>query len=161
MTRVQAKLDQQWIQQGRSLSTHINNNNSSQATASDTILTNHQSLRTTHNKNETINKRRLSSKKVGKGTSAQNKSFNQGSLDAGQVKSATNENHWGDPMQTKEKGIFRIACRNIKSIPMNQSNTRNEELILDIQKGEFDIIGLSEVNVAWQNIESENQLKER
>jgi hypothetical protein len=64
-------------------------------------------------------------------------------------------------MQIKEKGIIRVACRNIKLVPMNQSNTRNEEIILAIHNGEFDIIGLTEVSVAWNNIETENQPKER
>jgi hypothetical protein len=44
---------------------------------------------------------------------------------------------------------------------MDASNSRHEELITDIITGEFDVLGLAEANVAWQNLQFEHRPKER
>jgi hypothetical protein len=51
---------------------------------------------------------------------------------------SSNDKPWGDSLTLKQDGIVRIAFRNIKSLPSSATNNRNDELILDINQGQFD-----------------------
>jgi hypothetical protein len=72
-----------------------------------------------------------------------------------------NDNDWGDPLQSKASDCLRVAFRNIHFLPHNSRNSRNEELLFDVQVGNFDIIGLAEPNVAWNLLPDEDRLRSR
>jgi hypothetical protein len=71
------------------------------------------------------------------------------------ISKASNNSSWGNIRTRKSEGILHISFRNIQSLPKNANNNRNEELIADINNGEFDIIGLAE------NVDEKDTLKER
>jgi hypothetical protein len=71
--------------------------------------------------------------------------------------SAVNCEYWGDDLINTRDRIFRIAFRNVKSLPMESSNTRHT----DILNGDLDVVGLVEFIVAWQNKDLKNKAKER
>jgi hypothetical protein len=89
------------------------------------------------------------------------KTFYQRSITTSGASTVSNEQAWGDTIGKKEEGVLRIACRNINSMPMSASNSKNLELVEDMKVGEIDLIGLSEVNISWRHLPPEDQYKER
>jgi hypothetical protein len=65
----------------------------------------------------------------------------------------SNCTHWGDNMAKKLEGTLRFAFRNINSLPVRTPNSRHDELLYDIRKGQFDLFGILETNLCWQHLD--------
>jgi hypothetical protein len=72
-----------------------------------------------------------------------------------------NDKPWGNMLHRKNDNTVRLAFRNIKSLPTKAENNRNDELIQDINDGEFEILGLAEINLCWNNLCEKDRIKER
>lgn len=48
--------------------------------------------------------------------------------------------------------------RNIDSLPASYGELKSTGIITDIQDAQLDIVGLSKMNLAWQNIQGDNSL---
>jgi hypothetical protein len=73
----------------------------------------------------------------------------------------TNLDVWGHCMPKKTDGVIRIGLKNINSLPLNPSHSKNDSFINDIVKGVFDIFCATEINIAWKNISNQSQIAER
>ena len=58
----------------------------------------------------------------------------------------------GDRMRLKTKDNIRIGFININGIPNSNQDAKNSDLREAINKGQFDCIGLAEVNRNWNKI---------
>jgi hypothetical protein len=74
---------------------------------------------------------------------------------------SNNNRRWGHELRNKEENHFRIGLRNINSIPTYSKHSKNELMIKDIIDGDFDVFCLTETNVAWHNIPSNDQPSNR
>jgi hypothetical protein len=74
-----------------------------------------------------------------------------------QISQHNNISHWGDTLNTKDNKCVRIGCRNVNSLPITQVNSRNDELFQDISSAHIDVFGLSEINVAWNKVDYNQQ----
>lgn len=68
---------------------------------------------------------------------------------------------WGDELRNKTNNTVRIAFRNIDHMPENRNSSKNAGIVKDIYDADLDIIGLSEVNLAWQNVSLYYSLSKR
>jgi hypothetical protein len=68
---------------------------------------------------------------------------------------------WGHHMPQKMENTVRIGLRNINSLPLKSTHSKNDIFIQDIMNGQFDIFCATEVNLAWQNLDGNNKLYER
>jgi hypothetical protein len=64
-------------------------------------------------------------------------------------------------MPPKSSGIIRLGLRNLNSMPLRKSHSKNEQILRDIVEGEFDIMCNTEINVAWHNVTGEDTVQER
>jgi hypothetical protein len=69
--------------------------------------------------------------------------------------------HWGDKLQAKEPNKVRIGIRNVNSLPSSSQDPEHIQIVEDIRTAELDIIGLSEVNLSWQNISEQENIHNR
>ncbi len=76
-------------------------------------------------------------------------------------RSSTNTESWGNNISRKPEGIFRVGFRNINSLPTQGGNQKNKQLIQDIKLHGIDCMGITENNLAWQNLPFMDQLNER
>jgi hypothetical protein len=73
-----------------------------------------------------------------------------------------NSNFGGHPLpKTKADHIFRLGFRNINSLPTQRSDPKNLQLVQDIKEAQIDLMGLTEINLAWQNLPLVDQIRER
>jgi Reverse transcriptase (RNA-dependent DNA polymerase) len=70
-------------------------------------------------------------------------------------------NTWGHQIQDKTEEDIRIAFRNINYLPHDKLHNKNDILIQEIRETQVDVYCANEINIAWQNIEAENNLYER
>lgn len=68
---------------------------------------------------------------------------------------------WGDILQRKPERTIRIGFRNVRSLPATSAGQKNTDLIQDIQDASLDILGISEVNIAWQAVSTYDSLHTR
>jgi hypothetical protein len=68
--------------------------------------------------------------------------------------------YWGHQIPIKKEGTLRLGLRNVNSLPINKSHSKNAALINDINEGQFDILCATEINLAWKNISADDALKE-
>lgn len=73
----------------------------------------------------------------------------------------SNQESWGDPLSKKQDNIIRFAFRNVNSFPIHTNDIRNDDLISDINKGEFDLLGIVETNIAWNKLSRPSLPSER
>jgi hypothetical protein len=73
----------------------------------------------------------------------------------------TTDQRWGHKMPIKTNSTFRIGLRNINSLPVMSSHSKNHIFTNDIREGEFDVFCATEVNVAWQNVPEQDRIQER
>jgi hypothetical protein len=139
MTSYQATLTKYWTAVGRGR--HYNNSETTDS----------------NNNNGTTNK---TNNNVTSSPQIHNTQIMQQSINRGLIESS-NDQYWGDTLNKKPENSFRIAFRNIKSLPTSANNNRNEKLVEDINKGEFDIFGAAEVNICWKNMHDKDRLRER
>jgi hypothetical protein len=70
--------------------------------------------------------------------------------------------NWGHyPSSVKPPGIFRLGFRNINSLPVQRSDSKNLQIVLDVKSLQLDCLGVTEVNLAWQNLPYVDQMEER
>ncbi len=62
---------------------------------------------------------------------------------------------------TKQENTFRLAFRNINSLPTQKSDHKNLQLVQDIRGHQIDLMGMSEINLAWHNLPFHDQIHER
>lgn len=65
----------------------------------------------------------------------------------------------GDQLHAKKSKIVRLAFRNIDHLPENRNAPKNAGIVRDIYDAELDIMGISEVNLAWQNVSQYDRLE--
>lgn len=68
---------------------------------------------------------------------------------------------WGDTLLPKMENHLRISFWNVNSLPTFPSHPKNREFIQDIDEAEYDIMGVSEVNVNWQSLPFHDKPYER
>lgn len=68
---------------------------------------------------------------------------------------------WGDALETKRAKHVRIGFRNINSLPLAGSDPTNKGIIQDIYDGKLDVLGCSEINIAWQNVSINSSVSRR
>jgi hypothetical protein len=68
---------------------------------------------------------------------------------------------WGHQMPSKKEGHLRLGLRNINSLPINSSHSKNSIFTAEIMDGNFDIFCATEVNVAWSNLSEKDKCSER
>jgi endonuclease/exonuclease/phosphatase family metal-dependent hydrolase len=79
----------------------------------------------------------------------------------GNVTDKSNVNPWGDKLSKKTGNILRIGCRNIHHLPQFSNHSKNQEIISDIKDAELDILGLSETNLDWRLLPTQDQPSNR
>ena len=72
-----------------------------------------------------------------------------------------NNDPWGDRITSPPTKSVRIGFRNIKFFPASIKDDRNDALRKDIVNAHIDIIGLSEINIAWQHLDYISQPQSR
>jgi endonuclease/exonuclease/phosphatase family metal-dependent hydrolase len=63
----------------------------------------------------------------------------------------TNNRRWGDNLNKKQSSTIRIGFNNINGFKSEINNVNNHDIRSFISKYEFDIFGMSEVNLHWKN----------
>jgi hypothetical protein len=63
---------------------------------------------------------------------------------------------WGNSLQNKQMNVIRIGFRNIRSLPISITEDKNQQLCDDIKSGQFDVFGMSEINLAWHRLSYES-----
>jgi hypothetical protein len=66
------------------------------------------------------------------------------------VEEAELEYEWGDCCEEKEEGVLRIGSLNIGTFPGNKTHQKLQPLHEFIQRHDFDILGLQEMNTNWK-----------
>lgn len=59
---------------------------------------------------------------------------------------------WGDAIEIHQDSHVRIGFRNINSLPLASNDNKHGGILQDISDGKLDVLGCSEINVAWQNV---------
>ena len=72
-----------------------------------------------------------------------------------------NNDSWGDRINVPPVKSIRIGFRNINFFPASVDDERNDTLRNDIVNANIDIIGLSEINIAWQHLDYVSQPQTR
>ena len=72
------------------------------------------------------------------------------------------DSHWGHHLPIeKSDSAFRIGFRNINSLPVQATDIKNDLVIQDIREYNFDVFGLAETNLAWQNLPQRDRVYDR
>jgi hypothetical protein len=69
--------------------------------------------------------------------------------------------HWGHSLTPKMEGILRLGLRNLNSLPVKRTHSKNEAFTRDIIEGDFDIFCGTETNIAWHNVKGHDRINER
>jgi hypothetical protein len=72
-----------------------------------------------------------------------------------------NNEPWGDNITLPPVKSVRLGFRNIYFLPAAASDDRNEALCRNIAEVHIDVMGVSEVNIAWQHLDYNSQPQSR
>ena len=72
-----------------------------------------------------------------------------------------NNESWGDNIFSSPVNCVRIGFRNIQFLPASASDERNSALCTNMKVSHIDIMGVSEVNLAWQHLTFDAQPQSR
>ena len=72
-----------------------------------------------------------------------------------------NNESWGDNISQMPVNSVRIGFRNIKYLPANVSDDRNEAICTDMKQGHIKVMGFSEINLGWQYLDYNAQPQSR
>jgi hypothetical protein len=67
---------------------------------------------------------------------------------------------WGHQRPIKGDNVLRIGLKNINSLPLQSSHSKNTILTSDIISGNFDLFCATEINLAWHNVPTNLRVKE-
>jgi hypothetical protein len=67
---------------------------------------------------------------------------------------------WGHQRPINKEKVLRIGLKNINSLPLQSSHSKNTILTSDIISGNFDIFCATEVNLAWHNVTTNLKVNE-
>ena len=68
---------------------------------------------------------------------------------------------WGDTLSSKQDDMYRIGLLNIGGIQASGRTPKNLSLQQFILEKEFDVIGMTEMNVRWKSLPVQERMQER
>ncbi len=148
MTIRQASLDS-WLQSGR----HKTNDSHQTTTNNEVDMQSTYNNYSTHsNATEPYSSRTRNSRSA---------NLIQQSLVPRERNNVSFDHPWGHSMPIKTETHFRLGFRNINTLPIQATNVKNDLLVQDIRENDFDLFGISETNIAWQNLPVRDRIHDR
>jgi hypothetical protein len=71
------------------------------------------------------------------------------------------DDYVGDPLHKKHANILRIGFQNVGGVSSARNKLKDDILRCGIDKYDFDIFGIAEVNVNWSHVTEEDRLINR